>query len=682
MRKKLIIFYLLCVWTVVSFSQSRVILPDSSQITTNPDSVNLLPRNIPQGHDHDHGVDTVNLELPAAIVWRLNPRNGDRYILPMDTLKHNFQQTTLPDGYSVATGFLGPLGSPVISKIFFDRQERGHFIFSDVYYPYNKNPQTHIFYSTRVPYSQLNYQTAGTRQYKEERFRPILTANFNKHINAGIEGDLINSRGFYNSQSVKHSDWLIHGNYIGERIEAHAYASTATVMHFENGGITDEMFIREPDSVGQSFSTTDIPVKFTDTWNKVKTNNLFFSGKYNLGYKNLPKDSLSRGLGEFVPVASIIFTSHYTAQHRRFLSYDTARVTVNDLPLQRIDQFYRNRYYNTAVDDSVTYSSFKNTVALSLREGFKPWVKFGLTGFLEYDLRNYSMLDSVNIDGRMKHRESAVTIGGILNKQQGENLRFNLQADLGVLGANLGEFRAMGNVETSFKIAGRVTSLSAEAYIKNLKPKYLEENHQSKYFWWNNEFGDIRRVYVGGQLYIPFTNTTLSVGVENLQNYIYYDGNAEIAQHNGNIQVLMARANQNLKFGIFNWDNQLVYQTSGNQEVIPVPMLSLYSNMYLKALIAKELTLQFGVDAHYHTKYFAPGYEPALLQFYNQREKEIGNYPIATVYANMHLKQTRFFVMLYNVASTFWKPREYFSLPNYPVNPSVIKLGLSVDLHN
>ena len=104
--------------------------------------------------------------------------------------------------------------------------------------------------------------------------------------------------------------------------------------------------------------------------------------------------------------------------------------------------------------------------------------------------------------------------------------------------------------------------------------------------------------------------------------------------------------------------------------------------MYIKALIAKELTLQFGVDAHYHTKYFSPGYEPALLQFYNQKEKEIGNYPIATVYANMHLKQTRFFVMFYNVGTKVFKKNEYFSLPNYPVNPFMLKLGLSVDLHN
>jgi hypothetical protein len=183
-------------------------------------------------------------------------------------------------------------------------------------------------------------------------------------------------------------------------------------------------------------------------------------------------------------------------------------------------------------------------------------------------------------------------------------------------------------------------------------------------------------------LHIPFTNTTLSAGVENLQNFIYFDKDKNIAQESGNIQVVSARIDQKLRFGIFNWDNQVVYQLSGNDEVIPLPTLALYSNMYLQAKIVNELTLQLGIDAHYHTKYYAPGYEPALLQFYNQREKEIGSYPISTIYANMHLKQTRFFLMFYNAASRVWTPIESFTLPNYPVNPFGLRVGVSVNLHN
>lgn len=690
MKEKLFILLFFCVGTTLVFSQARVILPDSTQITTNPDSVDLLPRQLPQrdralehDHDHDHKVpfDTVNLVLPAATVWNLHPRSGDRIIVPMDTLKHNFQQTMIPDGYSVAGGYLAPIGSPFISKIFFERDEVGHFWFYDMYKPYNKTPAQQLFYNTRVPYAKLDYQSAGGNQAREQRLKALLTANFNKHINVGLESDLIDAKGIYKSQGNKHNSWSIFGNYLTDKLEAHIFALTSTIRHFENGGVTDETFIRDPESKGRNFTTVDIPVKFTNTWNKMKTNHVFLSGKYNLGFHDQKRDSLQGG--KFVPVASVIFTSHYTGQDRRFLSHDTIRTGNDGKKVPGIDQFYPKMFYNKAVDDSLTFSSFKNTLALSLREGFKPWVKFGLTGYIEHEVRNFSMIDSLNgtID-RKKHRESSIFIGGILNKQQGEHLRFNLQANLGVVGVDIGEFNLEGEVETGFNIAGKRTTLTGHAYVKNIKPNYLQKHYHSKYFWWNHDFGNTRRVFVGGKLYIPFTNTTLSAGVENLQNYIYFDKDRNIAQHASNVQVLMARIDQKLRLGIFNWDNQVVYQTSSNQDVIPVPMVSVYSNMYLKALIVNELTLQFGVDAHYHTGYFSPGYEPALLQFYNQDEKKIGNYPIATVYANMQLKQTRFFVMLYNAASAVWKPREYFSLPSYPVNPMMLKLGLSVDLHN
>ncbi|MDR1743620.1 MAG: putative porin [Dysgonamonadaceae bacterium] len=696
-KKLLQIIALLFVCSFYAMAQApRFIFPDSAQVRSGGDSLKSVPteRLRPRddrraaGPERGSSTDSLRLDslmkLPRITTWKIDRRTGERYIVPVDTQLYNYQQSTIPDGQSVAMGFLGPLGSPAYSKLFFERGESDPFTFYDAYSLYHKEPDKQYFYNVRLPYSRLNYQRGGGKLMNEERLNALLTMNFGPRLNVGFNVDYIYSRGFYNSQSTKHIDWTLFGNYLGDRVEAHAFLSTARITNFENGGITDDGFITNPDSIGQSFSTTDIPVKFTRTWNRLKTDQLYLSGRYNLGYYEEAAPNDTTDTERFVPVASIIYTTNYKQQYRRFLSYDTTNVVIDNQVLQRIDQFYKQRTYDTAVNDSTTYSSFKNTFALSMREGFKDWVKFGLTAFLEHEIRNYSMLDTTaaNPSRRISHRENAVTVGGILEKQQGEFLKFSLRADLGLLGLNLGEFRATGKVETGFDIAGKRTQLTGEAYIKNLKPKYLEENYHSKYFYWNKNFGDIRRVYVGGKLFIPFTNTTLSAGVENIQNYIYYNRDKDITQEGGNVQVLSARIDQDIRFGIFNWNNQIVYQTSGDEDVIPLPALSAYSNLFLKTKIVNELTLQLGIDAHWHSSYFAQGYEPALLQFYNQREKKIGGYPISTVYANMHLKQTRFFLMLYNVAPTVLKPPRYFSLPGYPVNPFVLKMGVSINLNN
>ncbi|EKC61204.1 hypothetical protein OBE_08597, partial [human gut metagenome] len=51
-----------------------------------------------------------------------------------------------------------------------------------------------------------------------------------------------------------------------------------------------------------------------------------------------------------------------------------------------------------------------------------------------------------------------------------------------------------------------------------------------------------------------------------------------------------------------------------------------------------------------HTSYEAPDYSPYMGQYTVQGNGEnnvkIGNYPIVNVYANVHIKHTRFFVMM------------------------------------
>lgn len=684
MKEKLVILCFLSFFAIMTVAQQpHIIMPDSSLITTEKDSLKSI------------GMQTSKEELsmsttlestdslknyPRFTIWKIDERTGEKLSATPDTLLYNYQQTTLADGHSVAMGYLGNLGSPAISKLFFDRGEGSQFIFYDPYYLYNKNPNNQLFFNTRIPYAQLNYQRSGGNIDKEERLKTRFTMNFNRHLNFGFDLDFINAKGFYASQAAKQNNLTAYTNYQSDRVEVHAYASQTSVTNFENGGISNSIFITNPESIEENFSSRDIPTRMKNTWNRIKTNQFYLSARYNLGY-NIEEDSVSNTKEEFVPVASLILTSRYRQQYRRFLSYDTASVSLpDDSRVQAIDTLYNNRYYNSAVDDSTRYSSLKNTVALSMREGFRDWVKFGLTAFLEHETRNFNLLDTIG-DGRYGHREQATTIGGILSKQQGELLRLNAQADLGVLGVNLGEFRIEGDASTSIKIAGKTTQLSAQAYIKNLKPKFLEQQYHSKYFWWKNDFNDTRRVYIGGRLFIPFTNTTFSAGVENIQNFIYFDKNKLPFQESDNIQVVSARIDQDLKFGIFNWNNSAVYQTTSNEGAIPVPTLSAYSNIFLRTKIVDELTLQLGLDAHYHTKYFAPGYEPALLQFYNQREKEIGNYPLVTGYANMHLKQIRFFLMFYNIAHFVMKPN-YFSLPDYPFNPMLFKLGVSVNLNN
>ena len=120
---------------------------------------------------------------------------------------------------------------------------------------------------------------------------------------------------------------------------------------------------------------------------------------------------------------------------------------------------------------------------------------------------------------------------------------------------------------------------------------------------------------------------------------------------------------------------------SSDKEVLPLPQISAYSNLYVHFKLAKVLTVQLGADAYYTTSYYAPYYEPATQQFQLQKDVKVGNFPLINAYANFHLKQARFFVMAYNLGSKFVDPN-YFSLAHYPLNPMVLKMGIAVTFNN
>ncbi len=109
----------------------------------------------------------------------------------------------------------------------------------------------------------------------------------------------------------------------------------------------------------------------------------------------------------------------------------------------------------------------------------------------------------------------------------------------------------------------------------------MYRHYYGNHYIWNNDFGKIRSFRAEGRLHIPWSWTTLSAGVENVQNYIYFNPQCLPVQHPGHIQIFSARLRQNLRFGIWNWDNTLTYQATSDSDILPLPAFTIYSNMYL-----------------------------------------------------------------------------------------------------
>ena len=497
------------------------------------------------------------------------------------------------------------------------------------------------------------------------------------------------SRGHYQHQATKDLAYSIFGSYLGDRYDIQFFLNTYNFVNQENGGISDDTYILNPEEVqgGQSsVDTRTIPTYLTDAYNRIRGQEYYATQRYKFGfYQEEQQDTTV--IRTFIPVTSIIHTIEYNANKHRFVNQSASEDTT----------YFANTYMSLGgTNEETTYHSIRNTVGISLLEGFNKYAKMGLAAYATYEYRHYtfprdtlssgSVIEGLtprpNISNPRSHGESLLWVGGELSKQKGELLTYNVNGKFGLAGSVIGDIDVTADVRSRFRLWKDTVQLKAYGFFKNLEPSYFYKRYTSNHFMWNNNFGKTRRMRVGGEFSIKRWGTKLNVGIENIQNYIYFDNNCLPQQEGSIIQVFHARLNQNFRLGILNWQNEVVYQKSSKPSIIPLPELSVYSNLYLLFRIAKVLHVQLGADCRYYTKYKSEAFQPATLTFHTQDQIEVGNYPFMNVYINMKLKQTRFFVMMSHVNQGVFGGNNYFSLPHYPLNPRMFQMGLSIDFSN
>ena len=397
---------------------------------------------------------------------------------------------------------------------------------------------------------------------------------------------------------------------------------------------------------------------------------------------------------EFVPVTSFIHTIQFDNYRRIYQAYNT--------PSNYYAHNYNVQEYlsGDSIYDKTRYYSLKNTFALSLLEGFNKWAKAGLKAFITSDLRHFTLPNATGIDSYNEHN---LSIGAQLSKTQGKLLHYDAIAETWLTGSDAGQMKLDVNADLNFKLFGDTLTLFANGFLYRLNPTFYYRHFHSRHAWWdNNNLSKIIHSRIQGILNYQKTRTTLRFEIDEIKNYTYFASSYNtvndnrvnhaiiVKQNNGLIHLLTASISQDFTFGPINWENMITYQNSSNKTVLPVPALNIYSNLYLRFKIAHVLRCDFGADVRYFTKYYAPDYVPILGQYAiqtntdtngNDNRIEIGNYPVANVYANFHLKHTRFFIMISHFNAGTGR-KNYFFTPHYPLNQSILRFGLSWNFFN
>lgn len=745
----------------------------------------------------NHKVNTDSLgsdkEIPKGIrVWTVDERFGDTKAAVVDTLQHMYMNSTFTEGLRGEYNTLGNMGTARLNRIFIDRRNtQGNFIFTEPY-DYIVNPVSDFhFTNTYSPITNITLNSCGDKVTGEDDFKAMFAVNANKRLGAGFRFDYKYGRGYYNAQSTSHFKYTMWASYLGDRYQAHLLFSTNHEKMTENGGITNDDYIKHPEIYTESFATNEIPTVLEQNWNRLDNQHIFFTHRYNVGFsrkvkmteeeikakkfamaskkenaeenakeearkkakeqgkkfdekaydkqqgakfsgrpdgakiagdepakdsdaKDIRNDSTRIAVNgkaaadsllaiqkknaedslfyksEYVPVTSFIHTVKFDNYRRIYEAYQTPA------------DYYLKEYYDAgrltgdSIYDQTKHWHMKNTFAIAMLEGFNKWAKAGLKAFASYDLRHYELPTMEG--GFEKYNEHALSVGGQLSKQEGKTLHYNAVAEIGLTGVDAGTLAIDGNVDVNIPFLGDTLQVRGDAFFHRETPSFYYRNYHARHLWWENDLDKTIHTRIMGTLSFPKTRTKLRVAVDEIKNYTYFSQSYDITekglrtgvmvtpmQESGGINLLTAQLEQNFRLGILNWENQFTYQHSSKESVLPVPAFNAYTNLYIKFKVVKVLNVDLGADMRYFTSYEAPDYSPYMGQYTVQgngkNNVKIGNYPIVNVYANVHIKHTRFFVMMSHI-NAGQGDKNYFFAPHYPMNERVFRIGVSWNFFN
>ena len=668
-------------------------------------------------------------EVPKGIyVWTIDRKFGDIRPTDVDTLIHLYPNSTLNTGMFGEYSTTGSNYTARQSRIVINRSVGEQFIFWEPYSFINKSPDQVHFTNTLSPITNLAYDNCGDKTDGEDHLDAKFAVNAGKRIGIGFDLNYAYARGYFNNQPVSHFAGTFYGSYLGDRYNMHLMFSTYHQKATENGGITKDDYITHPEAEEETYNLNEIPTVLAGNWNRNDSKHVFLSHRYNVGFyrgggkkaeepaandtarivvdsqekmdsllaleKKKEEAANDTAKREYVPVTSFIHTMELNSHTRIYQAYASET------------DYYANSYFKQnmtgsrdSIYDETKHFQLKNTLALALLEGFNKYAKAGLKVFATHELRTFTM-DEVKDDLPFMQRvnENNISIGGQLIKSQGRTLHYNAMGELWTIGEDAGQLKLDFNTDLNFRLLGDTVTLAAHAHFYRLNPTYYQRHYHSKHFWWdNNDLSKETRTRIEGLFSYRKTKTSLRVAIEEIQNYTYLgmsylneDGNrkyltATMNQHGSNINLLTAQLRQHFKLGVLNWENVITYQNSSNKEVLPVPDLNIFSNFYLGFQIAHVLSVELGACATYFTEYEPLDYCPQLNQYGVQENTDsrvtLCNYPFVDVYANLHLKRARFFIMMNNVTGSVGN-RKLFLTPHYPLNDSVLHLGVSWNFFN
>lgn len=244
--------------------------------------------------------------------------------------------------------------------------------------------------------------------------------------------------------------------------------------------------------------------------------------------------------------------------------------------------------------------------------------------------------------------------------------------------------RAEWMMDDRYLIQGSIQSKWFEASAKRAvyTPGFLQQAYRGSHDVWLNTFNNIEATEVKGSLIYQTEKLTVAPGLRfsTFKNYVFFKEDTSRVQDVLPLQSsgFQTWVSPELNFSVtmakhVNFTTQVLYTKilENAEDAIQVPDLFInaqlsYSNIWFN----NNLDFQVGLESHWKSAYYAPGYDPVIQQYYVQERFQVPGVPIIDVFLNAKIKRARIMVKYNNILMLF---SNYGNIPT-PFYPGIQNL--------
>lgn len=516
------------------------------------------------------------------------------------------------------------------------------------------------YYSVATPLTELYFKTV---MEQGQNVDALITLNTAKNFNFSIAFKGLRSLGKYINQLSSTGNFRFTSSYftLDRRYAINFHYTGQDILNGENGGLTIPENFEDEDPAYKN--RPRLQVYLTDAKSFLKGKRFFFNHDFRINKKDA--------------VNNLYITHQFNFEHK-FFEYNQAtldsyigtstasfqRFGTSSLPSKINDQTIYDRLYNKvgAVYENKTLGKFQFFI-----ENFNYKYHYNIEktiGTVIYPTKLEATINTIGgqYDYRKNKWNGTVTLSNSISAQPMRNFDANL----------------------TYTINPK-NSLSFQYQNISKLPNHNYNLNQSSYdkYNWSNDFNNEKinnlvvnanTQWLNASMQLTTLNDHLYFSNDNVGNYEQY---VSPKQYTGTINYLSLKVAREFKYKKWALDNTFLYQkVSQNDFILNVPELTMRNTIYFSDYVFKRaMFLQTGVILNYFTKFYADDYNPILGEFFLQKDKQIGEFPMLDFFVNARVKQTRIYLKAEHFNSSF-TGNKYYSAPNIPYHDFMVRFGL------